>query len=88
MIRTAVRWNDIHTEEQNQIFTDKAAELYSKYPEFQVPELQSEIIATLSSPYLRIIYRIWPDAVVAQEWVDFLNSANLVHLESATVIQE
>jgi hypothetical protein len=88
MIRTAVRWNDIHTEEQSAAFAARAAEIYSRYPEFQVPELQTESLSTLSSPYLRIIYRTWPDAVAAQEWVDFLNSANLVHLESSAVIQE
>jgi hypothetical protein len=88
MIRTAVRWNDIHTEEQSAMFTAQADEIYGRYPDFQVPEIQTEVLGTMSNPYLRIIYRSWPDVAAAQEWADFLNNANFVHLESAAVVQE
>jgi hypothetical protein len=40
------------------------------------------------NPYLRTIYKFWPDQAAAQEWLDFLNNANLVHLESATIVTE
>jgi hypothetical protein len=88
MIKTAVQWNDTHTEEQNAMFVAKSTEIYSRYPDFVVPEWIADVQSTINQPYLRIIYRTWPNEAAAQEWIDFVNSANLVHFESATVIVE
>ena len=88
MIKTAVKWNDIHTEEQHSMFTAKAIEIYSKYPGVVQPDWTVELLGTMNFPSLRIIYRLWPDVAAAQEWIDFLNSANLVHLESAIIVTE
>jgi hypothetical protein len=89
MIKTAVKWNDIHTEEQTAMFLAKSTEIYSRYPGVVQPDwIVEQLGITMSSPYLRIIYRFWPDVAAAQEWIDFLNSANLVHLESAIIVTE
>jgi hypothetical protein len=88
MIKTAVKWNDLHTNEHTAMFAAKASEIYARYPDFVVPEITTDIQGTLVNPYTRVVYRIWPDEAAAQEWTNFLNNANLVHLESAAVIVE
>jgi hypothetical protein len=88
MIKTAVQWNDTHTEEQSAMFLAKSTEIYSRYPGVVEPDWTAEIQSTMIKPYLRTIYRFWPDQAAAQEWIDFLNNTNLVHLESATIVTE
>ena len=88
MIKTAVQWNDTHTEEQSAMFLAKSTEIYSRYPGVVEPDWVAEVQSTINQPYLRTIYRLWPDVAAAQEWIDFLNSANLVHLESAIIVTE
>lgn len=85
MFRTAVTWNDVHTDEQAALFAAKAAEIYNKYPDFVVPEISTELQYSVVSPYLRTVYRTWPAEAAAQEWVDFLNSSNFVHLQNAVI---
>jgi hypothetical protein len=88
MIKTAVKWNDIHTQEQTAMFDAKASEIYEQYPDFDIPGIISDLQGTLFNPYIRVVYRTWPNEAAAQEWANFLLNANFVHLESAAVIVE